>query len=67
MKKYLLQFQYSIYEKKWNQSLRWGQRTIKARDEQEAKAKLSFTLNREGKSMYNVFIHKEIKQYEKGK
>ena len=55
MKKFLMQFRYSRYDR-WNSKLKSGQRTIKARDKKEAEAKLRFKLDREGKGVYDI-IH----------
>jgi len=59
MKKFLIQFRYSRYDR-WNPKLKPGQRTIKARDREEAEAKLSYMLDREGKGVYDIICtHKE--------
>jgi hypothetical protein len=53
VKKFLIQFRYSVYDQ-WNKKLKHGQRTISARDKVEAEAKLRLKLDREGKGIYDI-------------
>jgi len=54
MKKFLMQFRYSRYDRFNATKLKHGQRTIKARNKGEAEAKLRYMLDREGKGVYDI-------------
>jgi len=61
MNKYTVRFRYTKWHE-WKKTYRWGQRTVKARDEQEAKAKISYIMDRESKTADSAHIvHTEAK------